>query len=217
MELERQTLSHLVEYLKTHGYPATSLMVEFAVGKYRVDLAVVDPETSEIIQIFEIKSQASEQMRRIGQSQLQKYLKELRDPNIPSYLVFPSTKEPFFTIEKVSEVGEARDQKFVEADQRSMQFDYTLQKERGVAKKIIDTKHEREGTVDVFRWICWALATLLAALLVLLKTNVLKLQLDAADKGMIAAIVALILIPYASKLKILGVEFERLQKSREKK
>jgi len=72
-------------------------------------------------------------------------------------------------------------------------------------------------SVDVFKWICWALAILFATLLVLLKTNVLKVQLDAADKGMIGAIVALILIPYASKLKILGVEFERLQKSREMK
>lgn len=40
-KLEQDTLIALIEYLKEHGYPESCLAIEWPVGKYRVDLAVL--------------------------------------------------------------------------------------------------------------------------------------------------------------------------------
>ncbi|MCK5708754.1 MAG: hypothetical protein KAI43_13990 [Candidatus Aureabacteria bacterium] len=70
MELEKNTFEALVNYLKSHGYPESSLAIEYKAGKrYRIDLAIIDPETNIPIQIFEIKSKDNRSIREFGKRQ----------------------------------------------------------------------------------------------------------------------------------------------------
>ena len=48
MELEKDTLRALIAYLTAHGYPPESLAIEYPIGKYRVDLAVIDLDLNEL-------------------------------------------------------------------------------------------------------------------------------------------------------------------------
>jgi len=69
MELEKNTFEALIKYLKAHGYPDSSLAIEYqADKKHRIDLAIIDPETNLPIQIFEIKSKDTRRLKILGNS-----------------------------------------------------------------------------------------------------------------------------------------------------
>ena len=97
MQLERYTAEKLIKYLKAHGYPESSIAVEYQLdGRYMVDIAILDMNKNIPIQLFEIKSKKSPEMIKIGKEQLRKHFSFLKNKNIPTYLVFPKDEEPFF-------------------------------------------------------------------------------------------------------------------------
>jgi molybdopterin-guanine dinucleotide biosynthesis protein A len=98
METEKDTLNALLGYLEQHGYPKDSLALEYKAGNFRVDLAVIDPKTDILIQIFEIKNKKDEQAINDARLRLKSILTALKSSGIPAYLVFPKDTPPFFEV-----------------------------------------------------------------------------------------------------------------------
>ena len=89
-------------------------------------------------------------------------------------------------------------------------MDYNFQRNSRLSEKIEDKKKNKEKKIDYFKWICWILAFLILVIFILKRIG--WLNIDSVDFAFIGSIVGLILIPYSNKMKILGVEFERLTK-----
>ncbi len=62
--------------------------------------------------------------------------------------------------------------------------------------------------MDYFQIACWMSATIVILITVLDVCG--KINISATQLGLIGVSIALIIMPFARKLKILGVEFERL-------
>jgi hypothetical protein len=207
MQLERDTATRLIEYLKTHGYPENSIAVEYQIGdRYRVDVAILDLKKNIPIQLFEIKSMKTPEMIRMGTEQVQKYVSYLKNKNIPVYLVFPKDEAPFLEIIKI----DPQNLKSLREVSEETSFipNYIAQRNSRIAEEADIVSKKKEKVIDTFKIICWIVAGITLVIGVLSKLKVI--DLDATDLTIIGAVIALILIPFASKLKILGVEFERL-------
>lgn len=213
MELERNTLDKLVKYLKEHGYPESSFAIEYKIGKQRVDLAIIDPETQIPIIVFEVKSEKSKQLIDFGKKQLESYLKNLPDYYVPAYLVFPKNKQPFFEIQRIefdSETNKIIKKTVVDKSE----LDFKMQKQSRLSERIEKNQKERTATIDKFKWISWILALVILIIGVL---NKLKyLTIDTTDLAIFGVVIGLIILPFASKLKFLGMEFERFEMTKKK-
>jgi len=210
MKLERDILQALIEYLVSHGYPEESFAIEWPIGKYSVDLAIVDPQSKEPVALFEVKSRKSPGNQNMGKEQLQRYIKAL-GKRLPTYLVYRSDSSNGLDIERVEFGNQIEELDRVSA-QEVMQ--YSTLRRSSLNTSIASTKTKHEKVFDWFWFACWFLAVVLIVLSVLDFAKVLTLS--ASQLTLMGACIALILIPFASKLKILGIEFERLQKESSK-
>lgn len=206
--MEENLIAHFIKSLMEHGYPQKSLATDYRIGeRCRADLVVIDPKTNIPIMIFEVKSRKSSEIISGGKNQLKHYLKKLPDSTIPAYLVFPKESHPFFEILRVQLNQDDKDEiKSIES------LDYSSQRIARLSEKVKDTEKEKKKTIDDFKWFSWGLALILAVILVLKK--VLKFSLDATDLTLLGGIIGLAIIPFASKIKFIGVEFERLEKAK---
>lgn len=214
MELERETLNNLIKYLKTHGYPEESFGVEYQLGKYRIDLAIIDPQSKLPILIFEVKSKINSQIIDSGKRQIEIYLKELRDNSIPTYLVFPNRKSPYFTIKKLI-LNHKTNKIDEELVSDTLELDFLMQKQSRISEQIEKNKTERKSTVDKFSWVSWAIALIILIIGILKKLKILII--DTTDLAIIGACIGLIILPFSNKLKFLGMEFERFELTKNNK
>lgn len=84
---------------------------------------------------------------------------------------------------------------------------------RSAANKKTKVKSETKETIDHFKLSCYASAAAVGSILLIDIFDVFKFS--SQQLSLLGVTVALVLIPYAAKLKVLGVEFER-PKSNEK-
>lgn len=213
MELEKDTMYKLVEYLKKHDYPDESLAIEYRIPNtnYRADLAVVDPKTNIPIIIFELKSRKSKELISRGQEQLKKYLSSLPNNQIPAYLVFPKSEAPFFEIINIHKEGEE-----IENNYNIIQnLDYRLFRNTALSQNANTVQEKKKKVFNSLGVVSWILAGLLLILLVFKK--IYNFNLDGTDTVLIGGIVGLVLIPFASKAKFLGIEFERYTDAKKEK
>lgn len=213
MQLERETFDNLIKYLKEHGYPDSSFAIEYKLGKQLIDLAIIDPDTQIPIIVFEVKSKKSKQSIDFGKRQIESYLKYLPDTSVPAYLVFPSEKEPFFEVQRIlfdSEKNEMIEEPVIDKSQ----LDFTMQKQARISERIEKNQKERTSTIDKFKWLSWILAIVIFGIGILNKIKLITI--DTTDLAVIGAGFGLIILPFASKLKFLGMEFERFEMTKKK-
>jgi len=96
-----ETLKALMDLLIESGYPEESLLVEWPVGKSKVDLAIRDLYTEELIAFFIITGRKTKENEGIGKMELKKYLYTLRNPNIQTYIVYRLEGIPPFEVQKI--------------------------------------------------------------------------------------------------------------------
>ena len=209
MKLEKNLMDLLIDYLKSHGYPEKSFAIEYNTGKYFVDLAIVDPDSKLPIMIFEVKSKPSDEMKKLGILQIKKILRDLGDIEIPAYLVDPLEKSPYFKTERVY-LKKNKKYKIDQNKENDSFFNYNFQKQSRNSERIANNTKKREEVVDDFKFVCWTIAFIILVLIVIFR--LFKFTLNTIELSSIALIIALIVAPYASKLKFLGIEFERLKK-----
>lgn len=209
MEREQNTLNALIDYLKAHGYPPSSIAVEYPIGKYRADLAVVDPDSREPIALFELKRQRTPTSEKFGRMQLASFLSALRGRTIPTYLVFGMEGDPPFEIEHIT--FEKEEAPSPEPEPKGVNIiDFAVLRESGSISALADKKREQKHLFDLFQVVCWLLA---ASVFVLVGLDFAdKISITSVRLTMIGIGVALVLVPFASKLRILGIEFERIRR-----
>lgn len=207
MEKRGGTLRALIDYLMSHGYPPESLAIEYPSGCRRADLAVVDPETSELVAVFELKRERNPQSEKFGRQQLRSYLREVGNPAVPTYLVFDKVGSPPFEIVRIRLGSE--EEAVPPAAVAPPDFGVLQHSRR--SSVVAEKKREKRRALDAFLITCWICA--LACLVVLVFDVSTSFEMSEKQLVLFGSVVALILIPFARKLKILGVEFERLRKN----
>lgn len=211
-KLDPDTLEALIEYLIAHGYPKSSMAIEWPIGNYRADLAVVDPDTKEPVAIFELKHQWTPQNEKLGKAQLESFLKALGKTSVPAYLVFKSEGTPPFEIQKIV----LEDEKIKYTSNIFSSYsppDFTTLTISGKIKKIAKTREELNRIVDVYFYIVCGICAF-AVILLLYGELSNKISISVSGLTLIGAAIALILLPFASKIKFLGLEFEKLIKEK---
>jgi hypothetical protein len=208
MELEKNVILKLISYLKEYGYPENSFALEYKIPgtNYRADLVIIDPKTNIPIMMFELKSRKSKEFIARGRDQLNKYLGSLPDNSIPTYLVFPKESEPFFEIINVHKPDDDPDRNDIS------NFDFKAIRTSVLSEKAKDAEDKKKAEIDNFLKVSWLLAFLVLVLLIIKK--LVNFTLDTVDMALIGSVLALILIPFASKIKFLGIEFERINKAK---
>jgi hypothetical protein len=205
MEKEIDVSKRLAEYLIQHGYPEDSIILEWKISdRYWVDLAVIDNMSKKPVALFESKRQRNKRSETISIEQLKKYSDVIGDKTIPLYLVFGADNadgfEMFFLgVEDAKEV--------LKPIQTIPQFKNLMN--NFLSKAVTKNEREKQSTFNWFKFICWLLAFLIAFLLFFDFNGCLSITPERL--GMIAIIIGLVIVPFARKLSILGLEFERLQ------
>jgi len=213
MELEKDVFNALINYLEEHGYPPESLAVEYPVGKYRVDLAVIDPDSKEPIALFEIKQERTPANMKLGRGQLKSFLSSLEVKSIPTYLVFAKVGTPPFEIERILiEEIETTKEKVISTEKV---MDFRILQKSARNNLVAETKQKRKKTIDILTGLCLTIASILLVILLLDAFGIIFISPIHLIIG--GAIIALVLIPFANKVKILGIEFERLKKEEQSK
>ena len=206
MERDEELLISLINFLLAHGYPKDSLAMEWPIGgRYRVDLAVVEPDTNKAVALFELKRKETEETLSMAFKQLVSYSESLGVETVPLYAVFGKKGDPPFNIYYLQK-------KTKECDLQLLQVkkvpDFSIFKSSKIRQAISQTAAKRATVFNWFQFVCWIMALIVAVLLILNFLN--KLEINPEQLALIGVIVALIIIPFASELKILGIEFKRL-------
>ena len=108
MNSECELVSKVVSFLNDNGYPAESILLEYAIPRrndrspFRADITIVDPRELRPIAIFEIKAMPfSKQLYEMAGHQISAFVSCLRGP-LRAFLVFTATNEKGFAIYEVT-------------------------------------------------------------------------------------------------------------------
>lgn len=209
MELEKQTLAALIRHLQEHGYPPDSFAVEFPIGKYCADLAVIDPDAEEPIALFEIKQDRSPAIEEMGRRQLERFVSVLDAKSIPMYLVFGREGSPPFEIDRFSPAETIAVESKVQPTREKI-LDFEILRRSGYNLVVKAKKDVRNRQVDRFMAVCLILGAFVLALFFADISG--RISISATRLTLLVIFVGLVLTPYASKIKFALLEFERLRK-----
>jgi hypothetical protein len=204
MEREQATLHALIRYLVEHGYPLESMAMEYPAGRRRADLVLVDTDTQELTAVFELKRKRTPQSENLGRAQLLSYLEAAGNPAIPAYLVFPGTGDLPFDFELVTPDEPQLAEEQTEGD---ILPEYTVLRESRRSTVVAEKKIKKKNALDGFVIACWVCGALTAIALGL--DVFTEFEMSETRIALLGGTVAFIIIPFAKKLKILGVEIER--------
>jgi hypothetical protein len=208
MERDLDLLKKLLSVLREHGYPEDSFALQWRVGNdLWADLAVVDPDTSEPVALFEFKRSKSAVSHDIARRQMQSYARALGNPDIPLYLVFPADDPNGLSLRRLA--PSTSDEP---ADVKQGVPDFSLLRNSGRSKVRAAHQERHRRDVDHFGSACWALAAIVAVLLVLDFTAVVQVTVERLT--LLGLLIALVVLPFASKIKFPGWEFERKRDKR---
>jgi hypothetical protein len=216
---EIEVRDFFVKHLISNGFPENSITVdpvfEHLGRKYRPDIVIIDPDSNKPLAIFELKNSRTNSTLAASIQQLSTYAQAIKIPDIPLFAVFPigidnkSLEFEFFTVNP-SLKNDDPDR----TTKRGSLPAYKLLKNSRLTKEISKVSDEQEQTEDYFQILCWVSAIFVCLLLVADSLNIYKI--DVQRLGLIGVIVGLFILPYANKLKLLGLEFERLIRSKKR-
>jgi hypothetical protein len=203
MITEAEVRNRFDAYLKSLGYPEEAIIQEWNItDRQRLDLAIIDPKSKQLIALFEIKNGVT--TLASAKEQIKNYAQAIGDTTIPLFIVLGEEDAPFFKLFSII-IENGKEQLHLINQLPS----FTSLRNGSISKKIIQTVKEKRKTFDGFKITCWLLAFVIIGLLFFDFKGSIKLTPERL--GVIAIISGLIVLPFARKLNILGVEFERLQ------
>jgi hypothetical protein len=191
------------------GYPRPSVQPEAIVAPrrtstpLRADFAVVDLNRSEFVAIIEVKASRDHAALRNAVAQLISFREHLGKPFIPLFLFFKPLSGSGVPFE-ISQVLPDGTQKQVALDDFPA-YQALVSGDRSGVKAT--RRVAARAAVDAFAVVCIGLAITASVVLWLDVSGTLELS----PKQLILASVAagFLVLPFAAKLNLLGVEFER--------
>ena len=133
------------------------------------------------------------------------YINRIGNPQIHAYLVIAKTLTDFEIYP--FELDENGKRELSSPIQLDSIVRYEILSNRSRTSAIGVKKQEIKKTTDWFKIICWICAGIAAALAIC--NNVGVLAISTTQLALIGVAIALVIISFSRKLKILGVEFER--------
>jgi len=224
---ENDVITQLINFLQEQNIPKNAIVVEWPIGKgRRVDLAIIDPDINKALALFEIKNIKNEKNLDSARIQLEKYSKILGDLMVPLYIVFPQGTPPGIELIQLNQTIFEKEEKNLQHifDEVSISNipEYSILKQSRLEKDIEITQEKKETEFENINKICLSFAGFLNFILFLdifislysfilyPSESLLTFSILTINRLiLIAIIVGLIIIPYASKLKILNfIEWE---------
>jgi hypothetical protein len=235
--------NEFVNYLKSKGYPENAIIVnpvyEYLGRKYRPDIVIVDPDSNKPLAIFELKNIKSDRTIATTIQQLATYAQAIKNPDILLFAAFPIGEDnksidfEIFPLDDIGEKGEneisvlkkkGKSKNKVEGEEKEISTrliktdnppEYKILKNSRLTEEISKISDEQEQTIGYFQILC--LVSAIFVFLILMADILNLFKIDTQRLALIGVIIGLFILPYASKLKILGFEFERLTQSKKGK
>lgn len=198
MQTERALSQKFIQYLKEHGYPEESIVCEWKIKNYRVDLAIIDIQTKKVMAIYEFKN-SNYKNSNIGYNQILKFLDEIGDYTIPAYIVYDYDNEYGFNVKKV----EINNEKNIGYDIPN----YKILKNSFDSGYIIQKEKEKEKVKDNLNIVCVIMSIIVFIVLILDLLGYIDMTTNRII--LLGTSIGLFVFPFAKSIKILGIEVER--------
>jgi len=206
---EKELINKLIENLKIQGVSEDSIALEWPIdNRHRVDLAIIDKILNKPIAIFEIKGRKDKRRDDDAKSQINRYASLLKDQNIPLFIVFPSQNEDD-SLEITRVKQDSDDEGLLEFYSSDQIPNMAILKNSARQKTLFDLLKEKENAIKNFQLVCWLMGFCCLIILLLNIANIVVLTTERI--ALIGVVLGLFLLPFASKIKILGFEFERVK------
>lgn len=202
MQIEKDLSEKFIKYLLEHGYPQKSIVTEWKVGNFRVDIAILDTTTKKVMAIYEFKNREID--ARMAKVQLLKYVEAIGDYTIPIYVIYNGDNEFGFVVEKVE---------YTENDlvrKKTIIPNYELIQNSFDSGYVKDKLNKKEKKINEISIICWISVTIASIFLLLDIFNILEMTINRLI--LIGIIIGSLLFPYLNYIKIFGIEAEHKQK-----
>ena len=211
MRLHSELEAKVAEFLEARGYPPDSVVLEPRVesksGKrvLRPDFLILDPKREERLAIIEAKAFYPGKNRRNIQDQLLGYATALAEPGTETFLVTPDEAGGGILFHRLNEDGELED--FPATD--FPRFQALVANKLAAGKESVEQRQEEAA--DDFKERCSLIAGV--AFAIVATDFFLALRdievLNPERLAVLGVIAVLLVVPYAAKLKVLGLEWER--------
>ncbi len=159
------------------------------------DLAVIDPETDELIALFEVMGPLDEGAMNKARDRVLSFLADVDSWSIPVYLTFVREGTQGTLPLEFREVGPGGR---LRESQDIPEFTVLAQRNRSAHKT--ETREKRKRTLTTFHWVSWLCALLV--LVVLLADMFTRVKISEKQLVVLGVFVALILIPYMTRIKV---------------
>lgn len=199
---EAETVNRLLQELKELGYPEGSVRFEFAVsssnGQRRyIDVAIIDPDTNDVVAIIEVKNGAKDNALNAAAKQVASYAKLLPSSPLSLIYIYDGASKQIGMVNE-SDGG-------VTLVKSLPTFNSLITGGRAQSK--VEVKSKSNRVTDSFSFACYLLAFLVGVILALDIAEIYKFSTQQLT--LLGIFIGLLVIPYAAKFKLLGMEFER--------
>jgi hypothetical protein len=204
---------NLIKFLKNAGFPEAAILLdpEFETPQgnivARPDVVVVNRKSLDPVAIFEVKSKLEPKHEHRIVMQVGGYSDLF--PNIPSYLVTFSEERPGFQLHYFNR--STRIFQDIAPEDLPTYDDLVVAAEGSKESEDRSSRKARERITYQLKLICWALAGMCAAIGVSDFIWPDKEILNGSRLAILGIVIGLVVLPFAQKLKLLGVEFERIR------
>jgi hypothetical protein len=208
---QRKLLSLFVAFLQENkGFPSVSIGREIPLTKgMRPDLTIIEPKSREILSIIEVKGSGLDfaKNKAIWKQQIMSYLAASGNLSIPTYLVLPPEESSNYSF-KILSPDDKHDLIEIAPDDFPS---YTTLSAAVISGSIKKAEKKQIEVVDRFHNYSYFLAIFLLLLVIFAILGWWKPTWEILS--LIAGAIVLIVLPHLRKLKVFGLEIERLEKS----
>ena len=195
MENEFDMIKRFTDYLISLGYPKESIVPEYSINKRnRIDIAIIEPKTNILVQIFELKGVFSKNTLDGAKEQLKAYLSELKIA-VSAYVVFNGDDSNSFKIFDYYSLKETDI------------FDYIYSLNNAISIKNKSIEKSKKQKIDFFNYLCFIEVFFLIALVVCKK--IFYFDLSWNELSIIGTAVLLSLLPFFYEFSFNGFGFRR--------
>lgn len=189
--------------LKAANFPQEYIVRDWAVGrKYKADMALLDPISRAPVAVIELRKTLDNKSIATARQELTAFADAIGNPGVRQYI--GTLENGAVKLYKVPrELSAPTKSDLISA--KVPAFEHLVSTARAALVSDKRVQHKERG--DHFKWVCWAMALIVVAVIVVDAFG--WYTLNEARLALIGAAAALVVIPFASRLKMLGVEFER--------
>lgn len=211
MELYKNTEDAFINYLKRHGYPDESILLEWGTPKCAIDIAVLADDRVTPIAIFEIKGKKTPNTIRTGIAHLKRAANAF-DITAPCSLVFGTDSALGFEVVDVTEYVYNSDEvdisDIMAPNPLREPVSYNNLQAGSTSKNISRSIKKKQEKIDHIKWFCWLIFPLIALALLLLDAFGVY-QITTLRLTVVGAAAILVLIPFFSEVSLKDFTFKR--------